>query len=752
MAKASAIQTSFNSGEFSPLMYGRVDLDRYGNGLKLCRNFIPLQQGPVARRPGTQFIGPVIADSVQGRLFQFQFSATQAYVLEFGESLMRVYKDRGYVLTGTQKTITGITKANPAVVTSAAHGFSNGHKIAINSVAGMTEVNGRVFTIANVAANTLELSGVNSSAYTTYTSGGTADRVFEMASPYTAAQLADVQITQSGDVLYFFHPSLLPRKLTRTAHDVWTFTTADFKDGPYGASIAAGSVTVSVASGAGRTITLDATATLTVNGGLGFVSTDVGRHCRAKSATGSWAWLKIVGYTSSTVCTADFQDSSSTATTTWTFFRMGLFGATDGYPECGEFYQDRLIMGGPTRWVCGSKTSSYENFAPSALDGVVADDNGFAFNLNTSKVAAIRWLLSDEKGVMCGTDSAEWTVRPATTSTALSPTNVRAAAVTPYGSKKVSVARTPRAALFVQRGGKILREMAYVFEVDGFRAPNMTLMSEHITGDGITDMAYCERPQALLWCVRTDGQLALFTYERENSITAWSLHDIGGGTVESVCTVPAPDGIDDDLYMIVKRVIGGTTYRHIEIMKPLLFASDDPEDAWFLDGALNYSGSAVTTLTGLWHLNGATVDVLADGEHLASQTVTNGRLTLARAASKVIVGFPFTSELQTLNINAGSADGTAQGKTKRIHKVALRLYKSLGGEYAASSGATVFDPILFREPGDDWGDITPLFTGDKILDWPPGYDTAGSVYIRQAKPFPLSIQAIMPQVVTQDSM
>lgn len=100
MAKVSAIQNNFNGGEISPLLYGRPDLDKYKTGLKTCKNFIPLIQGPVERRPGTVFVEEVKTSSLSTRLVRFEFSTTQAYIIEFGNLYCRFIKDNGQILSG----------------------------------------------------------------------------------------------------------------------------------------------------------------------------------------------------------------------------------------------------------------------------------------------------------------------------------------------------------------------------------------------------------------------------------------------------------------------------------------------------------------------------------------------------------------------------------------------------------------------------------------------------------------------------
>ncbi len=160
--------------------------------------------------------------------------------MEFSNQKIRFYRDGG-IITEAAKTITGITQANPAVVTASSHGFSNGDDVIISSVVGMTQVNGITFKVANKTTNTFELqnydgTNINSSAYTAYASGGTASRIYEIASPYVTADIPNVKFAQSADVMYLAHPTYAPRKLSRTAHTNWTLATPSFTSNPFGST------------------------------------------------------------------------------------------------------------------------------------------------------------------------------------------------------------------------------------------------------------------------------------------------------------------------------------------------------------------------------------------------------------------------------------------------------------------------------------------------------------------------------------
>lgn len=760
MPKVSPIQSNFNAGELSPLLHGRVDFDSYRNALATCLNHIPYVQGGITRRPGTYFCDEAQDSSKATRVVPFKFSTTQAYILEFGDQYIRFKRNNGPILL-TSQNITGITKANPAVVTYAGSDtYANGDDVEISGVVGMTEVNNRRFRVANVntGSNTFELSGVDSSSYTAYSSGGTVSEVYTISSPYLEADLFQLKFTQSADVLYITHPSYKTRKLTRTGHTSWTLSTIDFLDGPYlPTNTTSTTITPSAASGTGITLTASA-ATFTL-------TTDIGRLVRIKHGS-TWGYAKITNVASTTSATADVINTfgATTASGSW---RLGLYSDTTGYPSCVTFFEDRLAFGGntsnPSR-IDLSKTGDYENFAPSATDGTVAADNAIAATLNSDDVQVIRWMKGEEKGLLVGTVEGEWIIRPSTQSEALSPTNINAKQSTAHGSANVQAIRAGKAVLFVQKSGRKIRELAYVYEVDGFRSPDMTVLSEHITRGGVKEMAYQQEPQSVVWCVRNDGVLLGFTYERDQKVLGWHRHVLGGYSdaghtaapvVESVASIPSADGTRDELWMVVKRYINGGTKRYIEYMTKMWEQDDDRSDAFFVDGGLSYYGSATTSGVGAYHLAGETVQCLVDGSTHPDVTISStGTWTLTRAGSVVHFGHSYNSDGQMLRLEAGAADGTAQGKTQRAHKVVFRLLDSLGlkvGPSFEETGPNKLTRLQFRTSGDNAGEAVPLFTGDKDdFTWEGDYSTANYICWRWDQPLPGTILAIMPQLHTQD--
>lgn len=219
------IQTSFNSGEWAPNLNARVDIAKYHSGAALLRNFFVDYRGGATTSPGTRYITRTRYNQTT-RLIPFQASFTVSYMLEFGSGYIRFINNGAPVLEAA-KVITGITQTNPAVVTSAGHGFANGEWVYLANVQGMVQVNGNYYIVAGAAANTFQLTdlngnAVNSTAYTAYTAGGTASRVYTIVSPYNANEVGQIKYAQDVNVLILCHPNYPPYQLTLISAANWT--------------------------------------------------------------------------------------------------------------------------------------------------------------------------------------------------------------------------------------------------------------------------------------------------------------------------------------------------------------------------------------------------------------------------------------------------------------------------------------------------------------------------------------------------
>lgn len=568
----------------------------------------------------------------------------------------------------------------------------------------------------------------------------------EIVSPYAESDLFDaknhsrLKFNQSADTLYLWHPTTAPRKLTRTSHTSWTLTQVTFLDGPYLAENvdAAKTLTPSATSGAGITIT--------AVGHAPFVATDAaagaGRLVRIKHGA-TWGYARIVGFTSSTVVTADvvIAFGAATASAAW---RLGAWSATTGYPACGTFHEERLFAAGaassPQRFD-GSKSGSFEDFTPG-----IADGDAIAVTIGADDVANILWLSSD-RVLLIGAVSGEYVAGADSQTAPLTPTNIQVKRQSTYGSAGLAPVRAADAALYLQRQGRKLRAAQFSFEHDHYISPDLTRLAEHLTRGGIVALAYQQEPWGVVWAARADGVLLGLTYLPEEEVVAWHRHTLGdGGVVESVSVIPGNGA--DELWLIVRRTVSGLTKRYVERMvEP--FADDAAQaDAFYVDCGLTYSGAPATTIAGLSHLEGKTVSILADGAVHPAQTVSGGQITLTKAASRVHAGLGYTATLKTMPLDAGALAGTAQGRVKRIDELTLRLYRALGGKVGRDEAH--LDDVLYRDSSMPMDQPPALTTGDKKQGFAGTYDTDGAVVVVHDQPLPFTLLAIIVRLAVNE--
>jgi hypothetical protein len=331
---------------------------------------------------------------------------------------------------------------------------------------------------------------------------------------------------------------------------------------------------------------------------------------------------------------------------------------------------------------------------------------------------------------------------------------------TRYGSSNVAAVQIGKAVAFVQRSGRKVRELAYFFDVDGFRSPELTTIAEHIHGgSSIKELAYQKEPQSVLWAPRNDGVLLGMTYEREFDTlkVGWHRHALGGhadsgdtvhALVESAAVTPSADGSREELWLVVRRHINGGTKRYVEYMTKFFEEADAQEDAFFVDCGLTYDSSSTSTISGLFHLEGESVTILADGAVQPNKTVANGKITLELAASVVQVGFSYNSDAKTLRFEAGAADGTALGKKRRTHRIAFLVRRLLGFKFGYDSSS--LNTHTFFEAGDDLNEAVTLFSGVIKDTTEQDYDFDNQIFWRQDQPLPGVVLAVAPQLHTQD--
>lgn len=739
MVRVNPIQNNFNAGEISPLFKNRNDLQAYQNGVSKCQNLIPRVQGCLIRRSGTYFVKEVKDSADRTQLVPFVFNNDQSFILEFGDQYIRFYKDRA----------------------------------------------------------AFEVSSVH----------------YEIASPYVAADLFDsknifrINFTQSADVIYMVHPEYKPRKLKRNSNSNWTIETVDPDFPPIDslntttttvyASATTGSVTLTASTGIfvssdvgadfyietnpdittarwevdtpysqndiirsggnyykGVTLTDGSTWTGTSNSG-----TVTPSHIEGTQSDGKidWEYLhsgygyaEITAFTSSTVVTATVKSTlpdnavgSSNATKKWAF---GAWNETSGYPDNVVFFKERLVYSRDILlWF--SVVGDFDNFALRDGD-VLAPDMGINLTILSNQFNGIRWMYPLDDLVL-GTQGTIHIVSPNTTQQVFSASNIQSRSVLGRGSLPVPAVQLDKSLLFVQRSGQNLLSVAFDININGYNTVDLSLISEHLFRVGVRAIAYQERPDNILWVVRTDGKLVALTINQNQEVRGWHIHDIGGnGEVESVAVIPNTDGDEDDLWLTVKRTINGATKRYVEYMGQYFQDQSDTTNAFFVDSGITYNGVATTTITGLSHLEGETVNVLVDGASHPDRTVSSGQITLQRSGQVVHVGFNYQSIMTTNSFEAGAAKGTSVNKTKRINRVKIGFFETSAAKVGDSESDVKI--VSFRSGSDAMNEPVPLFTGVKDVTNTGNYKDEAQLTVIQDLPLPMTILSIAPEMGTYE--
>lgn len=687
---STVIQPSFALGELSADLSGRVDLEWYGKGLDLCDNFHVLASGGVTFRPGTEFVCEVPGRT---RLVPFVFNAAETYALVFTDRALRVIHDGGPVLDGE----------------------------------------GRPFV--------LEL-------------------------PYVEADLPDIRSVQSADVLYLVHPRHPPARLMRYGHADWRYEVLSFESrlappsGLTGVTSAPGGVEYSyrVAAydkDAGEES--EASEPLTVKSrDLGLDNTVITLSWNAVEGAKEYRIYKesagmygLVGYSSGT----SFQDRNyegdySAAPAVY----ENPFQGEGNYPSVVTFIQQRLCFAGTLHdpqkiWM--SRSGNFENFGRS---NPTRDDDAVYLSICSSQVNWIRGLIT-LRGLVALTGGAEWAIDGGGSGGALTPASVSVRQQSAYGTADLEPIIVGQSILLAQRGFTAVRDLAYSYDVDGYVGNDLTIRAAHLLrGRSLRAWAYQNSPHGILWCVRDDGVLLALTYVKEHQVFAWSRHHTDG-VVEDLCVVGS-DG-RDELYLVVRRSVEGKEHRYLERMAESYRSDDMPMSrAWYVDCGLRYEGDPVSRLSGLEHLAGREVAVLADGGPLAGLRVNgDGTLDLPRPASVILAGLPYTGTIRTMRVNAGDASGSGQGRRQTITRLTLRFRDSVGGEVGWERPGTDGDTLETR-----WTEIkgrtlqmanSPAapFTGDRTHIPPLGWDTRGQFLLRQSDPLPMTLLCAIPDVV-----
>lgn len=845
MTKANPLRNVFNGGQFSILVEGRVDIDRYPASMRKLHNFVASMQGPVLRRSGSEMITPAASDNTPSLLIPFERSATDVQQIEFSNNVIRFITEDGLQLNNDGTPYTVASPYTTADLKSLRYAqsvdvlylfcagkptkklsrysaydwrlldtvFIGGPYLPELKRVGRLNVNkSGIPTDGSAKASSYRQTGGGAppekafDAFLTtswYAQDGSGDGVGQTGtlayiSP-TARVITGYTLYQTVDNVSDSHASVdyAPKTWTfEVSNDAtdWnngTWTVMDKQNGylvwddnrsvffPINNDTAYKAWRISIQECYGNgTDVFPAIALFTVtaptapemqidvtqsgqlddvNRGQGFLTSDVGRLIRMFGSDNRWRNGRIVSVTDNRHFRINLLDEPfPNAEDPILRYQLGAWSMTTGYATCGMFYDDRLWTAGSMDnpdVISASLVSSYEDMSASTSASEVLDTSAIFVRLNSRRVAAIQWMLPDDKGVLIGTGTSEWVVGPGDKSndSTITARNIKATPQTDRGSAAVEALKVDKQGLYVQATGRTVREYAYDYTVDGFKSQSMSLFASDLGTPGIIKMAYASEPYSVVWVLRADGVVCGLTYDRDQKVVGWHTHDFGG-FVEDIATLPSPTDKQDCLWLVVRRTVNGATRRFVEKTQPFWDFGLDVSNAWFVDCGRRYVGPPTDTVS-IPYLAGETVTGVVDGVPFYDVPVAlDGTVKLRHPGMNIVAGIPFVSEAETTPIEAGASIGTAQGKSKRVDQLKIYLWDTARGEigvYNEDQQFTDYQDIDYRVPYDDL-EPAKLYTQMIPATMPGGYGLFGTVSFRQTAPLPFNVISIMPDMVTND--
>lgn len=677
MPRLQQIATNFSGGEFSPLLAGRVDLEKWNSSARTLRNVVALKQGGATIRPPLTFQVATKDSTKLSRIIGFVYSRTDAYQLEFGDFYIRVRRANGAVVESSPGVPYEIN-------TSYAHtkladlDFSQGDDTMI-----ITQPDGfpkrlRRFSDTNWVFDDAPLvpQPVSELGYQLITVNMTLSLgtigVGRTLTATTAVFLAsDVgrEVEWGGGratITGFTSTTVLTVTVTAVFQSLtgygnkangplWTLVGSPFTTLTPGTATPEGAATSLALLANGWRLT-DVGSLVEVNGGLVRITvvTD------AINATG--------------IILRELTSITGAVAGSWAILSP-IWNSQRGYPKTCCFYQQRLWFGNTAAFpqsIWGSRSGLYFDFTP----GVDDDSAVYKTTAVTDEVNPLQFLCGAGSLIMLGY-SAEVEGKGGIEKP-ITPTNMQINSQSEWGADNIRPVTVGKEILFVERGAKSLRAM-FPQQVDGYDTTDVSVFSEHLIASGITAIAYERKPNSVLWVATADGGLHAFTYNREQNTIAWC----GGGTtnggttavIESLSTVPSSSSDVTDA--IVRRTINGVTVRNIERLD---WTVNDGLTKGFSDSrVVRTYGPATSVCAGFTQHAGQQVVVHADGIYMGLYTVSGGGvITLPRVASEVTAGYPYTATIALPKPEVGTGTGTGSGQATSINKIQVRMNNTVG--------------------------------------------------------------------------
>jgi hypothetical protein len=733
---SSIIQRAFASGELAPVLHARADTAKYTLGLRTCRNFYVRKEGGVSNRAGFRFVEACKTASYGTRLMPYVGSiAGESFLIEMGAGYFRFYTNGAAVSVSGVAAYGGATAYNPGDLASSG---------------GVT-----YYAIVATTGN----APPNVAFWYPLPAGG----LYEIPTPYTLATLPDWN--QSGNVMTLTSPAHPPMELVFVDGTHWVLqavTTAPVLLAPTGGAGVAG-------AGGTRTYTYVVTSAAAdtfeeSEGSVPIVIAACAEPTADLPNTLSWSADPLAGeyyvyadpYDNGvfgyigTAASNSFNDGGIVPDFGLTPPLAGiLFNAVGDYPSHSANYQQRRFFANTDSApdaIWGSRTGFRSNYGGSSP---LQDDDAVTFRLAGNNHHPIRHMAALKAGLVLMTDGGEWTLTGGNgPKSPITPSSIDATQETYVGiAENVRPAVVGNAILYVQSRGSVVRDLQFEQQVEGLAGRDLTIYASHLVKRRtIVALDYQQTPDSIVWCVRDDGVLLGLTYIPDQDIWGWHRHDTAG-TFEDVCVIPEED--EDAVYVIVKRTILGAAVRYIEKLERRdLLVGYFNATMFFVDSGLSYSGAPADVFTGLDHLNGQRVAILADGVVVSdgatgtAYVVAGGSITIPAEASNVHIGLPIQyAEIETLDLDVQGSD--LRDKHKRVGSVTLLIDES-SKQFKAGPDATQLETYVPQT----WDSTAVADTGQFEINLPSTFGKYGRVVIRMTDPLPLTVLAVVPNVET----
>lgn len=591
---------------------------------------------------------------------------------------------------------------------------------------------------------------------------------YEIATPYKEEDLRFLQWRQIGDVMYLACAGYRPHTLTRLSETNWVLAPYITVDGPY-LDINLTSTTMD-ASGVSGAVTITASSAAPINGGAGFQEPgDIGRSLRYLNSNGRWYWFRITDVTSPTEVSAEFggTDAGSLdpmpnhdATKNW---RLGSWSDFHGWPRAVGFFEERLLWGGTDRqrthvWATVSQATEYSDFSVQAP---VLEDDSLTAVLTGGQLEVIQWM-ADGFDIVLGTEGSLRALGENGTDKAFGPLNYRQRSQTAIPASSIPGFFIENVLVFLDVYNAQLYEAIYSTEARAYVAKELSSLNEHLLAKGVTSIAYQKTPHKIIWASTRDGDLLAITYDRDQEVFGVSEVPVGnGGIVEDVMTLPGRDRDGDQLWLTVRREIGGEVVRTIETLAAFyrVGLTDQVAPVYGYCGGI-YDGAPTRTLDFLQDFAGETFGVWADAIDVGDATVDeDGVLELPDTidvATKIVWGYRTSRLMRTLRLADTGQGEPSAGKPLNVARAYIDLYQT-GTLRVGAGHKTVddYDDGLDYIRPDDNSEQNPYeayqlrdgyFEAVMDGDW----ESNGVLTIESNSMYPATVLAIRPDVEATD--